>query len=95
VTAAGVLPSGRQTVTLHAAADGYTEAAAVFTLAADCAPDLVISNITLGASGLTDTYFSVNYREQNIGASFAIVANPPGITNIAQRIFLSANRAKP
>src|SRR5262249_21376607 len=91
VSATGVLSTARQTLTLRASAGGYTEAAAAFTLAAECAPDLVISNVVVAASGLTDAYFSINYREQNLGAPFAIVAQPPGITNIAQKVFLSAD----
>ncbi len=80
-----------ENITLTATATGFTEAAASLTINAACGPDLVISNLVTAAIGLTDAYFSVNFREQNLGSPFAIVANPPGITNIAQRVFLSAD----
>lgn len=83
--------SATENITLTATAAGFTEAAAGLALNAECGPDLVISNLVVAASGLTDAYFVVNFREQNLGSPFAIVANPPGITNIAQRVFLSAD----
>ena len=89
-TATAPTPPG-QTIELTATAPSYADAVATLRRVTDCAPDLVISNLTVPANGLTDDYFSLSYREVNVGTAFAIVNTPPGITNIAQKVYLSTD----
>lgn len=89
--ALGTPLSSHEHFTLSATAPGYHSGEATWTISADCEPDLVISNLVVAAQGLTDEAFAVAYREVNIGSDFAIVAKPPGITNLYQNLFLSAN----
>jgi hypothetical protein len=74
---------------ITASAAGFGSGSATVTIQNGCAPDLVIASIAAPPSGVTEAFFSVNYREENIGAAFSITNRPPGITNILQNVFAS------
>ncbi len=89
LSAVAPLPVGG-TVSLTASAPGLASAAASLQLVTNCNPDLVIQNLSVPASGLTDSYFSINFREINLGAAFAI-GNGLAVSNISQKVYLSTD----
>lgn len=82
-----------ETVTFTAAAAGYFSALATLERAAECGPDLKIVNLVVPASGLTDAFFPVGFREVNVGADFSIPNESTGISNLVQRVLLSTDPA--
>lgn len=88
---AGV-PSEDREVLIRAIAPGYSEGAMTLRAAAVCAPDLVVTQVTGPATGLTGDLFSLSYRDQNVGSPFAVVAQQPGVTRVAQNVYLSSDR---
>jgi hypothetical protein len=58
---------GNQRVTLTATADGYAQALAQFTVTDGDLPDLIVSELTVPATGLTRDLFPVGYRITNQG----------------------------
>jgi hypothetical protein len=92
ITLGGTEPAQTPTtVTLTANATGLASAVGSLQRLNDCAPDLLISSLVTPTNGLTDAYFSVQFREVNVGAAFAITNRPPGVTNISQKVFLSVD----
>lgn len=74
---------------ITASATAFGSGSAAVTVQNNCSPDLVIAGIAAPAGGLTEAFFSVSYREENIGAAFSITNRPPGITSIVQNVFAS------
>lgn len=86
-----IVPTNDPSAVVTATADGLSSAVGALNRLAGCQPDLVIANLVVPTNGVTDAYFSVNFREQNVGAAFAIANLPPGVTNISQKVYLSSD----
>jgi len=75
---------GNQRVTLTATADGFAPGTAQMTVSDGDLPDLVVSEVTAPASGVTRGLFEVGYRITNQGFDRAVGA-------IVQKVILSAD----
>jgi len=78
-------------IVVTANATGVSSAVAALQRLTGCQPDLIISSLVTPTNGVTDAYFSVNFREINVGAAFAVTNHPPGVTNISQKVYLSTD----
>ncbi|MFN0051908.1 MAG: Ig-like domain-containing protein, partial [Planctomycetales bacterium] len=83
-TVADGVTDGTRQVTLSASAAGFSGGSALLSVSDQNVPDLVVSEVTVPADAVTDTFVDVGFRITNVGLA-------PAAGTITQTLYLSSD----